>query len=197
LAQVKGTICSVCYAKLGFYNRHHVKQAHIKRFSRLSAALNDGLRRKLFENAFIYLLNRRLMDARTGPATDPKYFRWFDSGDLQSVKHLDIICNIAKGTPGIKHWLPTQEYRIVLEYLRFNDLPPNLTVRLSGVNLNQARPGLERWLEKYPSLVHSAVSSTGKLEGFKSCPAKQQDNKCQDCRACWSRDVKGVVYSEI
>jgi hypothetical protein len=92
LAQVKGTICSVCYAKLGFYNRHHVKQAHIKRFSRLSAALNDGPRRKLFENAFIYLLNRRLMDARTGPATDPKYFRWFDSGDLQSVKHLDIIC---------------------------------------------------------------------------------------------------------
>ena len=38
-----------------------------------------------------------------------KFFRWHDSGDIQDLKHLAKIFEVAKRTPGIQHWLPTRE----------------------------------------------------------------------------------------
>ena len=43
------------------------------------------------------------------------YFRWHDSGDLQSLTHLENIAEVAKRLPEIKFWLPTREYSIVSE----------------------------------------------------------------------------------
>ncbi len=50
--------------------------------------------------------------------TGEPFFRWFDSGDLQSVEMVRDIVAVAERTPEIRHWLPTREYATVREYLR-------------------------------------------------------------------------------
>jgi len=63
------------------------------------------------------------------------YFRWHDSGDLQSVEHFRLICDIARATPNTTHWLPTKEPRYVK-----GDVPANLIVRVSAPHIDQAAP---------------------------------------------------------
>ena len=61
------------------------------------------------------------------------YFRWFDSGDLQSDEMLADIVRVALATPDTKHWLPTHENFMVSRYLRkHGKFPSNLTVRVSA-----------------------------------------------------------------
>ena len=120
------------------------------------------------------------------------WFRWHDSGDLQSVEHLDNIVSVAKLTPNTRHWLPTRENKIVLSYLENNVLPSNLCVRVSSAMIDGPPLG------KFPntSTVHTAGSPIG-LEidiHDHNCPAHKQDNKCGDCRACWSPEVGNVSY---
>lgn len=120
------------------------------------------------------------------------FFRWFDSGDLQSLKNLEDIVRIALALPHIKFWLPTKEYKIVLEYLeRHATFPVNLTVRLSAYMVDKAGPNsLATDLGLTTSEVHSESSSPA---GY-VCPSSKQGNKCLDCRACWSPSVKTVSY---
>ena len=114
------------------------------------------------------------------------FFRWFDSGDIQSLAHLKQIAQIAKNLPSIQFWLPTKEYGIVTEYLQENELPENLTIRLSGFMVDGPAPvGLANSL----GLVTSTVVS----KDF-TCPASSQGNKCLSCRACWDKTVQNVAY---
>jgi hypothetical protein len=120
------------------------------------------------------------------------FFRWFDSGDLQSLKNLKDIVRIALALPKIQFWLPTKEYGIVSEYLeRYATFPSNLNVRLSGFMVDKAGPNsLADSLGVTTSEVHSESSSPA---GY-VCPSSQQNNKCLECRACWSPAVKTVSY---
>ena len=114
------------------------------------------------------------------------YFRWFDSGDIQSLAHLKQIAQIANALPGVKFWLPTKEYGIVTEYLEENRLPENLTIRLSGYMIDGPAPvALANRL--------GVATSTVVSQGF-SCPASAQGNKCLQCRACWDKSVSNVAY---
>ena len=47
-----------------------------------------------------------------------KYFRWHDSGDVQSMKHLLNILAVARQTPKIKYWLPTKEPQLMREFAK-------------------------------------------------------------------------------
>jgi len=115
------------------------------------------------------------------------FFRWFDSGDLQSIKTLKAIVRIAIALPEIHFWLPTKEYGIVSEYVElFGSFPSNLNVRLSAYMVDKAGPNS---LAENLGVTTSEVSST---EG--TCPAPTQGNKCGDCRACWNKDVRTVTY---
>jgi hypothetical protein len=115
------------------------------------------------------------------------FFRWFDSGDLQSIKTLKAIVRIAIALPDIQFWLPTKEYGIVSEYVElFGAFPSNLTVRLSAYMVDKAGPNS---LAEGLGVTTSEVSSTSG-----TCPAPTQGNKCIDCRACWSKDVQTVTY---
>ena len=120
------------------------------------------------------------------------FFRWFDSGDLQSLKNLKDIVRIALALPRIQFWLPTKEYGIVSEYLeRYATFPANLTVRLSGYMVDKAGPNmLADSLGVTTSEVHSKTSEPA---GY-VCPAPTQGNKCLDCRACWKATIKTVSY---
>ena len=111
-----------------------------------------------------------------------KHFRWHDSGDIQSAWHLKRILEVCKQTPSTKHWLPTREAQL-LQYLDPDIIPTNLIIRLSATKVDGAASKSWPWT--------STVSTT-----TKTCPASDQGGKCLDCRSCWSRDIKNVVYAK-
>ena len=66
--------------------------------------------------------------------TQKKYFRWHDSGDLQSMKHLLKLIKIALSLPKIKFWLPTNERKFIKSYLRSKkSFPINFNERISSI----------------------------------------------------------------
>ena len=111
-----------------------------------------------------------------------KYFRWHDSGDLQSLEHLKKIFDICRLTPDVNHWLPTREAGIV-QQVTPAEVPQNLIIRISATKVDGSPPTF--W--PYTSSV---------VTEKKTCPAAEQDNKCLDCRACWDRSVPNVAYGK-
>ena len=162
LARVPGTTCHGCYALKGRYRFKTTKRAMARRLR----ALDHGS----WTTAMITLI------------TGHKYFRWHDSGDLQSVQHLKNIFEVCKATPETKHWLPTREHKL-LSLMDPAIIPKNLLIRVSATKVNGPAPSWWPWT--------STVSTT-----TKTCPAPDQGGKCKSCRACWSRDVSNVVYAK-
>jgi hypothetical protein len=113
------------------------------------------------------------------------YFRWHDSGDLQSLAHLEMIAEVARQTPNTRHWLPTREFAIVREFLRSQRRPSNMVIRMSAQMIDADPPkGFE-----HTSTVHKA----GEAYGW-DCPSRFQNNECGECRACWDEAVFNVSY---
>ena len=111
-----------------------------------------------------------------------KYFRWHDAGDVQSHEHMAKIIEVCKLTPNTKHWLPTQER----QYLpKPEDVPDNLIIRLSRSKVDG--PAGNAW---------SHDSGVTTKEGERTCPAPDQGGACKDCRACWNKDIKSVIYGK-
>ena len=111
-----------------------------------------------------------------------KYFRWHDAGDVQSHEHMAKIIEVCKLTPNTKHWLPTQER----QYLPApEDVPANLIIRLSRSKVDG--PAGNAW-------THDSGVTT--QEGERTCPAPDQGGACKDCRACWNKDIKSVIYGK-
>jgi hypothetical protein len=111
-----------------------------------------------------------------------KWFRWHDSGDIQSLDHLKKIFEVCKLTPDVNHWLPTREASIIGS-ITPDQVPKNLIIRLSAHKIDGRAATFWPW-------TSSVVTSE------KTCPAAEQGNKCLDCRACWNRDVKNVAYGK-
>jgi hypothetical protein len=126
-----------------------------------------------------------------GNHDDAKYFRFHDSGDLQSVQHMENIAEIARRIPHVKFWLPTREYGIVKEwYKNGGTRPPNLIIRLSAHIIDGPLPlNLAKQLDVHVSGVHKNAAP----KGFE-CEARTRDNMCGPCRACWDKDVIAVSY---
>lgn len=172
LAQVEGSICHGCYALKGFYRMPNV-QAVLQQ--RLALMESDS-----WVSEMIALI---------GSTESSGFFRWFDSGDLQSLKNLKNIVKIALALPKIRFWLPTKEYGIVSEYYElYGPFPKNLTVRLSAYMVDKDGPNL---LANHMGLTTSEVRTSGE-----TCPSSKQDNKCLDCRACWDKNIKTVIYKK-
>lgn len=125
--------------------------------------------------------------------SDSKYFRWHDSGDLQSVKHLKNIVEIARKLPSMKFWLPTREYGIVKKWKQLGGiLPKNLTIRLSAHMVNGPLPSK---LAKELGVLVSGVHTKDKLPTNATiCEARTRGNVCGPCRACWDKRVFATSY---
>lgn len=170
LALVEGSVCSKCYAKRGNFP-FPVVQAKLRRNQ-------EGIRHPNWVEATVFLLRAQ---EHSG------FFRWFASGDLQSLEHLQKICEVARQTPRIRHWLPTHEVGILGAFTRAGlKYPPNLLVRLSGDMLERAPSSS---LLRRLGVLGSSVSRTD----F-NCPSSLQDNACWDCRKCWFRSTPIVTY---
>jgi hypothetical protein len=174
MAQVKGSICSQCYANKGFYSMYAntIEPAQHARLESISDPM--------------------WIDAMVTLIGSDQFFRWHDSGDIQSVDHLAKIAQICKLTPNTKHWLPTREYGIVREYTAKYKLPKNLIIRLSAMFADQPVkvPASLQGVEGVAvSNVHAKSNAIGS-----ECNAFKQSGKCLDCRACWDRSVNTVSY---
>jgi hypothetical protein len=184
LAKTAGTTCSKCYALKGNYA-----------FPRVQAALHrrlDAMRNHPeWVEAMVTLITVRCLIL-----DDKSYFRWFDSGDLQSVENLRNIVTIAERLPEIQFWLPTRELKILQAYVRQHGAqwPQNLTIRYSASLINR-KP--DRRILKELNIVGSGVTDTAEDA---SCPASTVhkaaygSNTCGPCRKCWDRSEPIVTY---
>ena len=166
LVNVKGSTCSGCYALKGNYIRFPAVQKAMERRAR--SLVHDS-----WITAMVTLIKKH------------RWFRWHDSGDLQSVQHLKNIFEVCKLTPDTRHWLPTREARF-LNLMDPDVVPKNLKIVLSD-HMNNQRVTPTWW--PYTSGVttdHNQVS----------CPASNQGNKCLDCRKCWDRGTSRVIYGK-
>ena len=170
LAKVKGSICSGCYSI---------------RLQKIRPNVDQGYKKNLFKwqvsntSNWIDAMVFQILRAKV------KEHRWFDSGDLQSLEMLEAIAEIARQTPGVKHWLPTKEYGIYAKYLKTNIEPSNLVVRVSATMID----GNPSKVFKNTSTVHK----NNKAIGFE-CKARTRGNACGPCRACWDKRIKNVSY---
>lgn len=172
LAQVPGSVCNGCYALKGFYRMPNVQKVLSERLALMASPNWVPEMIELIKNT-----------EKSG------FFRWFDSGDLQSLKNLKDIVRIAIALPSIRFWLPTKEFAFVSEYIeKYGNFPDNLTVRLSAYMVDKAGPNL---LAENLGLTTSEVKTEGE-----TCPSSKQGNKCLDCRACWDKKVQTVIYKK-
>lgn len=182
LREEHGTVCAGdpargiagCYA----YKRgQYIGGTVVAQYRRL-----DTIASPEWIEAMVYLIGRQ----------SPLFFRWHDSGDVQSVEHLNAICEVARRLPDTKFWLPTQERGYVRQWRKlYGAIPVNLCIRISATKLGM----FTGTYHNDPELTSSMVVVEGNApEGTWSCPSRLQDNKCGDCRACWSRNVKTVAY---
>lgn len=173
LVDVKNSTCSGCYALKGRYVFPNVEHAMYVRYNSL---MKDT---ELWTKNMITYIGKY----RKG---DKNYFRWHDSGDVQSINHLNAINEIALALPEVQFWLPTREIKFVRSWQALNgQFAPNLIVRISA-HMNDAQPN-----HKITGYASGVEDSNPNLEGFK-CPAPSQGNNCQDCRACWTAET--VIY---
>jgi|TARA_R110000751_G_scaffold52042_2_gene113594 hypothetical protein len=168
LAKIEGTVCHECYALNHFYQMPVVKNAQQNRY--------NLTKEDEWVDGMVYLLDHQRND----------HFRWHDSGDVYSVEYFKKIIRVCKRTPQIKHWLPTKEGKMVIEYQ--GTIPNNLMVRVSASKINKGP--LHAF--EYTSTV---VDDNHELWGFE-CWATSDfgDGSCGNCRACWNKDIKNISY---
>ncbi len=163
LVKVPGSVCAGCYALKGRYRFNNVQQALQRRLK----ALEDP----------------RWVDAMVTLIKDQDWFRWHDSGDIQSMEHLNNIFKVCKLTPETKHWMPTREAQF-LKDLNPEEVPENLIIRMSSHMIDQGP--VKQW--PWTSTVTSGSGRT--------CPAPEQNNDCGSCRACWDKNIGNIAYGK-
>jgi hypothetical protein len=172
LAKIEGSICSSCYAMKGSYTMYPaVALAHGKRIAAYEADRGEWV------SAMVKLVGSE------------SYFRWFDSGDVQSVDMLRAILDVVEATPGTKHWIASREVGFARDVLRERAMPANVVLRLSA-----AFPDSDHVPGKAITGTVSMVFTDKPQEGAHVCPAPKQGGQCGDCRACWSSAVPAITY---
>lgn len=174
LVNVKGSVCEGCYALKGNYHRFksNIEPAQYKRL--------ESIKHPDWVKAMVKLIGNK------------PYFRWHDSGDLQSVDHLYKIAEVARQLDRTLFWLPTREYDIVKDFVKNHAIPHNLIIRMSTMMIDQPAK-LPRSLTGFANILTSSVHSQKELDGFK-CLAPKQEGQCRSCRACWDNKVTNVSY---
>lgn len=171
MSKIEGSICASCYANTGFYKvyENNIKPAQ---FSRL-----DSITGEFWVSGMVSHIGK------------DQFFRWHDSGDLQSLEHLEKIVSVCLATPGTRHWLPTREYGTIKEFIEKHGkkaVPENLTIRLSAMYPDKPVI-IPASLQGIPGITASNVHT--KTPMGTPCKAPTQNGACLDCRECWTDSV--------
>ena len=202
LVKVAGTVCSKCYVMRGNYlfdgpqlsmARHLASISNPQWVDAMVTLINSRLkprRVRLVTHSWDFVNHCKLPNGRRWTSKSTRYFRWHDSGDIQSVEHLEKIAEIARRCPRVKFWLPTREYALVKIWSTSHACPSNLVIRLSAHLVDGPHPLiLARELGVGTSGVHKRDSGYGKI-----CTARERGNACGPCRACWSSKIESISY---
>lgn len=176
LRDVPGSACEKCYALKYRYLFENVQTALERRLALWAIAQTTPGRREQWRADMSELIGRE------SDRIDCRHFRWFDSGDLQSLEMLEDIDAVCRRLPRMRFWLPTREHGIVKQ---FGPIAPNLIIRLSAHMVDGQVPGWWQWT----SSIHHQKPPIGS-----SCPAYTQGGECLDCRRCWDRRTPNVSY---
>ena len=175
LRPIEGSVCADCYA---LKNRYLFDNVQTALYKRLDALVSDT---EEWQVLITDLISRK---EHSG------YFRWHDSGDIQSIGHLNALNDIALSLPHINFWLPTREVSMIKLW---DSTKPqkadNLVIRISANMVGQRalRPTLK-------SSTKITTSTVGRERAKFHCPALTQGNNCGTCRACWDQRVTNVNY---
>ena len=166
LHRIDNTVCSKCYALKGNYRFDNIQEGLERRWR----SLTDPR----WVEALTFMIRHRQCE----------YFRWHDSGDIQSLDHLEKIADVAVRCSTTRFWIPTREKDYVTAFLRKHGaFPKNLMVRVSGAMIDGPAP------------VGFPHTSTVVTSGA-TCPAHLQGNQCGPCRACWDPRRKNISYKK-
>jgi hypothetical protein len=163
--------CKGCYATTGNYNYPNVKAPRLHN-------VEDWKREDWVSDMVQALQNDR-------------FFRWFDSGDLYSVKLAEKVAEVMRLTPWCMHWLPTRmqkfdKWHPALDRMR---KLPNVSVRFSSDSITgQFTRGV------HGSTITASAEPHDVPAGVALCEAYSRGGKCSGCRACWSKDVDVIAY---
>jgi hypothetical protein len=129
------------------------------------------------------------VDAMVAELDNDRYFRWFDSGDMYSLKLAEKIYAVMVATPWTRHWLPTRMHKFAkfADILAKMEALPNVVVRLSSDSINGDIIAGNTTSTIIPTISHRKPKMT-------ICEAYERDGKCATCRACWDKDVEVVAY---
>ena len=125
------------------------------------------------------------------------YFRWFDSGDIETPELAQKIKTVIFRTQDTKHWLPTRSDKIPKINSELNIIKTkhfmfkNAALRVSADNIglnNQERPEVNSYVIR-PEEVFEA-----KRQGIHVCPVgiNPSQKSCDTCTMCYT-DAK-VAY---
>ena len=167
LMKIEGSVCSDCYACKGRYKFKNVQDAMNKRLA--------GIDDPKWCAALTYLIKNSV-------TIGVPYFRFFDSGDIQSEAHLMKIFAVCTSCPEVQFWMPTREHKIVKNVLSKYKQPSNLVIRSSSAMIDGPAP------------VKGSHSSSVVSDSSYTCPAPTQGGECKDCRKCWDINVQNVAY---
>jgi hypothetical protein len=172
----KGTLvdaCKGCYATGGNYRFPNVKQPR-------ESNQKDWKRAAWVSDMVAELDNDR-------------YFRWFDSGDVYSLKLAEKILAVMKATPWVKHWLPTRMHKFVKFHGVFAAMEslPNVVVRYSSDSVTGKTVA-----GRNTSTIIPPVDTTNRRQTIflTVCESSTREGKCGPCRACWNQDVSVIAY---
>lgn len=129
------------------------------------------------------------VDAMVAELDNDRYFRWFDSGDMYSLKLAEKIYAVMLATPWTRHWLPTRMHKFAkfADILAKMEALPNVVVRLSSDSINGDIIAGNTTSTIIPTISHKKPKMT-------ICEAYEREGKCATCRACWDKDVEVVAY---
>jgi len=130
------------------------------------------------------------VDDMVAELDNDRYFRWFDSGDMYSIKLAQKMLEVMRLTPWCNHWLPTRMHKFskFAQVIADMEALPNVVVRLSSDSvLGEVIPNVANSSTILPTISHS-------LKGVTVCEASTREGKCGSCRACWKKDVSVIGY---
>ena len=117
-----------------------------------------------------------------------RWFRWFDSGDIVSVKLAAKIYDVCKATYWCNHWIPTRSHK--------NDKILPVLEQLSDLNNVCVRYSSDSVSGDFDDIHGSTIySDDEKLhEDVQKCRVSGKPKACNGCRMCWDKGVKIIGY---
>jgi len=160
-------VCKSCYAKKGMYRFPVVK--NVREYNKEDYKKSDWVERM------------------TKAVNKFDYFRWFDSGDLESKELATKIFSVIHNTPNVKHWLPTRSDKIrsMRSAIGLLEALPNVAVRRSADNVGLTKP--ER-LNVNSYVITPEDIPNAQLLNITICPvgSNAAQKSCGTCTACYT-----------